>query len=329
MPSKPPAGSSNIFGFADSSQLIKSITYQLRDSTGTQYFFYDTANRKIIVSLQPISSASQSYTDGEEFFYNANGLLIHTDAKFTVPPDGFFSSADYTYDEQHILKSASTTLFGGVTYSADYTKTIVQGGFLLSTLNTLPGDNGYTDSNYTAVLINNNNQFVSYYQTYNVTEPGVYNTSPNGDTYFNYLDTIIYDASENMSKWISTNPPDPLKADSLVTYTLYDYSARGTKGSQLYNLGKTLYNGIDNVPFPIIDFYAGELSSLGEIGMQTYKFPAAQTSFFARDSLGNSAGSLSFNLPVEFDDSSRLVKYHNFSHYFPYSGYDLLITYYK
>jgi hypothetical protein len=329
IPSKPQAGSSNIFGFADSSKLIKSITYQLQDSTNTQYFFYDTANRKIIVSLQSISTATQSYTDGEEFFYDANGLLIHTDAKFIIPSDGFFSSADYTYDEQHVLKSASTTLFGGVTYSADYTKTIVQGGFLLSTLSTNPGDNGFTDSSYTAAFIDNNNRFASFYQTYNLSEPGVYNTSPNGDTYFNYLDTIIYDASGYMTKWISTNPPDPLKADSLVTKTIYDYSARSTKGDQLYNLGKTLYNGIDNVPFPIIDFFAGQLSSQGEIGMQTYKYPTTQTSYFANDSLGNSVGSLNFNSPAVFDDSSRLVKYHNFMHYFPYSGYDILITYYK
>ena len=45
--------STNIFGFADSTQLIKSITYHNQDSSGSQYFFYDTVNRKIIVSLQP------------------------------------------------------------------------------------------------------------------------------------------------------------------------------------------------------------------------------------------------------------------------------------
>jgi hypothetical protein len=326
----PHPGSLNIFGFTDSTQLIKSITYQSQDSSGSQYFFYDTVNRKIIVSMQPISTASQAYTDGEEFFYDANGLLVHTDAKFVVPADVYFSSADYTYDDQHVLQSASTTLFGGVSYSAEYTKTAVPGGgYLLSTLSTLPGDNGYTDSNYTAVYIDNNNRFVSFYQTYNVSEVGINNTSPNGDTYFNYLDTIIYDASGSMRKWISTNPPDPLKADSLVTYTTYDYSARDSRGDQLYNLGRVLYNGIDNVPFQIIDFYAGELSSLGDIGMQTYKYPTLQTSFPARDSLGNSIGLLNFNSPAQYDDSSRLIKYHNFTHYYPYAGYDILIAYYK
>jgi len=323
--------STKIFGTIDSSDLIKSITYQSGDSTYTQYFFYDTVNRKIIVSLQPVSSSSSDYTDGEEFYYDAGGFLIHISGKFVVPQDTYFSSADYQYDDQHVLKSASNTFFGGLYYAADYTKTPVPaGGYLLSQLYTSPGNNGYTDSDYVAVYLNDTGGYISSYQIHNDTGQGdIYNTSANGDTYVYVSDTSIYDAAGNLSKSVFTYPPDPLKSDSLVIYTRYDFKLRDTKGNQLYNLQRVLFNGVGNTIFPIIDFYTGFLSPLGDDGVQLIKYPALQTTMTVADSFGNYDSTITFNSSPQYDDRSRLITYQNVARFPPYAGYNILIAYYK
>jgi len=326
----PPTDSVSIFGTMDSSLLIKSITYSNADSSTTLYFFYDTAHRKIIVSLQPVLTVGGDYSDGQEFSYDLFGMLIHITGKFSAENDGYFSSADYVYDDQHVLKSANTTLFGGLNYSASYTKTAVAGGYLLSELYASPGNNGYTDSNYSAALINDSGRLAANYTIYNTTAEGdLYNTSPNGDTYFYYSDSSVYDAAGNLSKRLQTYPPNTLKPDSLVSFEEYNFTVRDTKGDQLHNLGRILFNGIGDLPFSIIDFFAGELSPLGEDGMQFDKYPALQTTVIVADSTGIFNTTLHFSTPAVYDDKSRLIKYHNFAHFSPYVGYDLSISYYK
>ncbi len=327
--SNPKTDSTSFFGQVDSTQIIKSITYTNPDSGGTEYFFYDTANRKIIVSLQPVLAVGGNYTDGQEFTYDAYGMLIHISGKFSQPADIYFTSADYTYDNQHVLTSANTTM-PGLNYSANYTKTIVPGGYLLSELYTSPGANGYTDSNYTAALVDDSGRLAAFYTRYNNTEPGdPHNTSANGDTYLYYTDSLIYDAAGNLSREWRTYPPDLMKPDSLVSFVLYDFGVRDVKGDQLYNLGKILFRGIGHLPFSIIDFFAGELSAEGMDGMQVERFPALQTTYTAADSAGVFNTPLHFNTPAQYDDKNRLIGYHNFAHYPPYTAYDISISYYK
>ena len=192
--------STNIFGFTDSSQLIKSITYHNQDSSWSQYFFYDTANRKIIVSLQPVTTVGGDYSDGQEFSYDGFGMLIHITGKFSGPNYSFFTSADFFYDNQHVLDSVNTVM-PGLNRAEGFTKTIVSGGYLLSELYTSPAANGFTDSNYTASLIDDSGRLAAYYTVYNNTEPGdPQNTSPNGDTYFYFTDSVIYDAATRRNK---------------------------------------------------------------------------------------------------------------------------------
>jgi hypothetical protein len=332
MQNKLPVDSTKIFGSIDSSDLIKGITYQSDDSTYTQYFYYDTVSRKIIVSLQPVSSSSQDYTDGEEYSYDAYGMLVHISGKFLDPQDTYFSKADYQYDDQHVLKSVSYTFFGGFEYTANYAKSPVPaGGYMLYELYTSPGNNGYTDSSYVGVYFSDSGTYISSYQIHNDTEVGsIYNTSVNGDTYFYTTDTAIYDAAGNFSKSIFTTPPDPLKADSLVTYTRFEFKSRDTKGSQLFNLGRVLYNGVGNTMiFSIIDSYAWLISPLGDDGIQMNKHPALQATMTVADSFGNFNTVLTFNTPAQYDDKSRLIKYHNFARFAPYAEYDILIAYYK
>ena len=323
------ADSANIFNLPDSTMIIKSITYKSSAGTGTQYFFYDTANRKIIVSMQPITSATGDYTDGQEFSYDAFGMLIHISGKFSGPADVYFTSADYFYDDQHVLSGAHTIL-PGLDYSASYTKTHVAGGYLLSELYTLPSSNGYTDSNYSAALVDDSGRLAAFYTVYNNTEPGdPTNTSPNGDTYFYFTDSLVYDAAGNLVREWQTYPPDFLKPDSLVRVAIYDFSVRDTKGDQLHNLGKTLFRGIGHLPFTIIDFFAGQLSLMGDVGLQVYKYPALHTTIIVADTNRIFNTQLDFNTPAEYDVLNRLLKYHNFAHYPPYEPYDIMISYYK
>ena len=321
--------STNFFGFVDSTQIIKSITYRNSDSSVSEYFFYDTANRKIIVSLQPVSVVGGVYTDGQEFSYDGFGMLIHIAGKFSGPNDSYFTSADYMYDDQHVLTSANTVI-PGINYSEAYTKTVVTGGYLLSTLYTSPAANGFTDSNYTAAMIDDSGRLAAHYTIFNNTEPGnPQNTSLNGDTYFYITDSVIYDGSGNLSQQTLRYSPDMLKPDSLVTVVLYDYGMRDATGDQLYNLGAVIYRGVGNLPFSIIDFFAGELSSFGDDGMQVYRYPSLATTMTSADSTGVFNIPLHFNTPAAYDDLHRLISYHNFAHYPPYAPYDILITYYK
>ncbi len=321
--------STNIFGFADSSQLIKSITYHNQDSSVSQYFFYDTANRKIIVSLQPVTTIGGDYSDGQEFSYDGFGMLKHITGKFSGLNDSYFTSADYFYDNQHVLDSVNTVI-PGINYAEGYTKTVVSGGYLLSTLYTTPAANGFTDSNYSAALIDDSGRFAAYYTVYNNTEPGdPQNTSPNGDTYFYFTDSVIYDIAGNMSKQITRYPPDLMKPDSLVTVVLYDYGVRDVMGDQLHKLGMALFRGVAVLPFPIIDFFAGELTPLGEVGMQVYRYPSLSTTMIVADSTRIFNTTLQFSTPAQYDDQQRLVSYHNFAHYPPYAPYDMTIAYYK
>jgi hypothetical protein len=326
----PKIDSINIFGFVDSTMLIKSITYTNPDSTGTEYFFYDTVNRKIIVSLQPVSVVGGNYTDGQEFSYDNYGMLVHINGKFSVPEDVYFTSADYTYDDQHVLSSANTATSSGYNYAASYTKTAVPGGYLLSELYTTPAVNGYIDSNYSAALVDDSGRLSAFYTIVNNTEPGdPHNTSANGDTYFYNIDSLIYDAAGNLMKEMVTYPPDQLKPDSLVTFARYDFPSRDVRGDQLHNLGKILFRGIGHLPFTIIDFFAGELSQMGDDGMQVNKFPALQTTFIAADSNGIFNIVYHYNTPARYDEQNRLIGYHNFAHYPPFTAYDISITYYK
>ena len=321
--------STNIFGLLDSTMIIKSITYTSSAGSGTDYFFYDTANRKIIVSWQPVTSADGDYTDGQEFSYDAFGMLIHISGKFSGQADGFCTSADYTYDDQHVLSSAHM-IVPGLDYSASYTRTPVSGGYLLSELYTLPSSNGYTDSNYSAALVDDSGRLAAFYNVYNNTEPGdPKNTSPNGDTYFYFTDSLVYDATGNLVREWQTYPPDLLKPDSLVRVAIYDFGVRDTKGDQLHNLGETLFRGIGHLPFPIIDFFAGELSLMGDDGLQVYKYPALHTKIIVADSNGIFNTQMDFDNPAEYDGLNRLVKYRNFTHFSPFETYDMLISYYK
>jgi hypothetical protein len=88
-------------------------------------------------------------------------------------------------------------------------------------------------------------------------------------------------------------------------------------------------NNYRDLPFSIIDFFAGELSPLGEDGMQFDKYPALQTTVIVADPTGIFNTTLHFSTPAVYDDKSRVIKYHNFAHFSPYAGYDLTISYYK
>ncbi len=324
----PASVSTNIFGFGDSSQLIKSITYHNQDSSWSEYFFYDTTNRKIIVSLQPVTTVGGDYSDGQEFSYDGFGMLIHITGKFSGANNVYFTLADYFYDNQHVLDSINTEM-PGLNRALGFTKTVVSGGYLLSELYTSPAANGFTDSNYTASLIDDSGRLAANYTVYNNTEPGdPHNTSPNGDTYFYFTDSVIYDAAGNMSKQTTRYPPDLMKPDSLVTVVFYDYGVRDMKGDQLYKLGMTLFRGVEEIP-SVIDFFAGELTPFGQDGMQVYRYPSLSTTMIVADSTGVYNTTLQFNTPAQYDDQQRLVSYHNFAHYSPYPAYDMTIAYYK
>ena len=107
------------------------------------------------------------YSDGQEFSYDDFGMLKHITGKFSGTNDSYFTSADYYYDNQHVLDSVNTAI-PGINYAEGYTKTPVSGRYLLSKLYTLPSVNGFTDSNYTAALIDDSGRLAVH-----VPQPGL------------------------------------------------------------------------------------------------------------------------------------------------------------
>jgi len=58
-----------------------------------------------------------------------------------------------------------------------------------------------------------------------------------------YKDSVLYDASGNITKVLQTSIFGPTNQPEQTTYSLFEFT-RDTKGSQLSDFNKTLFNGI-------------------------------------------------------------------------------------
>ena len=108
--------STTIMGFKDSTQLVKNVSQMFYDSLGNfvfsdsgYFFYYDTVNKKIIISDQFIPSPSVSHYL-MLLSYNNSGMLIQ--AKFNLADTSGHNQVrmvDYTYDKENIVNSQTFT----------------------------------------------------------------------------------------------------------------------------------------------------------------------------------------------------------------------------
>ena len=127
---------------------------------------------------------------------------------------------DISYDVDNVVKSVTDKSFDGamLTYTVNKTS-LASGGYSLNWFDLLNAP----DTAYYTVNFDNTGRTTSYY-------------------FSAYSDSIIYDATGNMSKIRRTEYPPLPNAPN--TYVLYDFVSRDTKGDQLYNLEQILNNGI-------------------------------------------------------------------------------------
>ncbi|MEO8820627.1 MAG: hypothetical protein ABI374_07300 [Ginsengibacter sp.] len=312
-PTPPIVDSATIMGFKDSTQLVKSYLIQYYDGAGNMdtlnppvYLYYDTINKKIYFSAQPVTSPPTS--NFVEFNYNSAGLIIKV--KSNLPPDGL-SSIYYTYDGENVIKSVVTQYSDGTSDAVNLTKiNLPSGGYSLS-FTTIESEEPITlyldDLNF-----DSNGRLVS---KSDLLLPGL-----NDGT----VDSVIYDASGNVSKVIETYLQG---SNGKNTYNLFEFTSRDTKGDQLSNFDKILFNGVANFPSGP-DINSGNLFT----GYDNYylyqftKYPSLSTKVY-----DYSTGLYrTFDNSPQYDSKGRLIKYkiYNGDVDFNYAAeYDL--TYYK
>jgi hypothetical protein len=286
--------SATIMGFKDSTLLIKSIHNIDYDGDGafydsaTAFISYDTVNKKIT-----ITSVGVDGSDKQEFTYNSKGLL--SELHETGDAD---NSADYrinyTYDESGILKSVKGT--GGTdddNFEISIDKTLLSSGdYQLEWDEPSVSYNPDTHEHYMAIF-DGEGRALSYYDYAN--------------DKLSVSDSILYDVEGNISKVTRTlSKPTQDDPDAMVTITKYDFKSRDTKGDQLYNLYRIMYNGISNFS----DMYSGIYGPFSANYFQVFKHPALATDISVPS--GDSFSVVSVNDVPEYDSKNRLIKYNGF-----------------
>ena len=304
--------SATIMGFKDSTQLIKSIrelsydsaTNAITDSTIT-YFHYDTINRKITLRLLDYSDPEQANRDSFEYSYNSKGLLNHVENKSSTTTSEDLQTEDIIYDADNVVKTVTDKSFDGTTLTyAMNKKPLASGGYSLNWFDLLNAP----DTAYYTVNFDNANRVTSYY-------------------FYGHSDSIIYDAEGSISRIMQTEYLTPYSLTGADTYPLYDFISRDTKGDQLYNLDRILYNGTSNFPaetsFGVAD----------EFQYQYTKYPALSTKINRPVNgvyePGGGVYLINFSSTPEYDSKNRLVKYKAFFNDREFRYLEYVISYYK
>ncbi len=312
--------------FMDSAQMIKSFSENhydnlgnFVDSSGTFYFFYDINNR-IMSLLTKFSTFPDLRYTVLAFRYDNSGRLFEEDFYNTRPLSIYqggtiLTTINYTYDAQNIISSRTTK---------DYYKNIIDSISLNKTINPSGG--------YTLSYNSSQSNFVhdSTLNTCSFDAGGKLISSSAltlPDFHFGYMDSVIYDATGNVTKVIRNELLGSLS--NSITYNEFEFSSRDTIGNQFSNFNRLLFNGIANLP---IDLLANNSVGPGFNGNQNFKFyqftksPSLSTKVYQT----YSGSYLTFNPHPQYDSHGRLVKYRMYTYNDgdPYYYTDIILTYY-
>jgi len=287
----------DIMGFKDSTLLIKSLHRVDYNGDGTfndsstAYINYDTVNRKIIIT----DSKSNVM---EEHIYNNKGLLIHIETK----GDNETYTTDYTYDESNFLKTVTESSGAGEDKTFSLNKTLLPSGNYQLKWD-VPSISNPNVHEYVLTKFDSEDRTLSYYDVIN--------------DKLAISDSFLYDMNGNISKVIRTlsNVSQP--------FTQFDFISRDTKGDQLYNFYRILYNGVSNFP----DVYSGFGGQFDETFFQFFKYPALATDITNPD--GNSFKTIRFNETPQYDSKNRLIKFKTFFNDVELYVTEYTISYYK
>jgi hypothetical protein len=306
-----------IMGFKDSTLLIKSIAEVDYDNNGNKidevpafYFYYDTLNRKIYTSFQPVSSLPISNYDFM-LSYNDAGLISKLTSGIVDPNDPTVGgSEDFAYDAKGILKSQTTTSLDGSKETEYITKVdLPSGGYSLSEKSSMT--DFVHDSTLSTQNFNADGRLVS---KSDLSLPSLNS---------GYKDSIVYDAKGNVSKVIETQ----LSGGAVsATYNMFEFNSRDVKGDEFYNLNRILFNGIADLP-------GNAYISLGSLfgGFDNWylyqftKYSSLSTKVYDY----TSQAYVTFDPKPEYDSKGRLTKFKMYNGDGDFYYKELALTYYK
>lgn len=323
----------------DSTLLIKSIkTTTLHPVSGLpdgdtikEDYFYDTVNRKIIMTIDHAASSQYITGAGVEHSYDANGLLTKVLYKYKegfIPDGGDRISIQLEYDSDDIIQKITLYYFNGDVRSTLFRKTSLSDGEYRLDWGERPDFflSGDQDTVSASAVFDKTGRCLMHGYSYS------YNTAYGGgeDIYTKriYRDTLFYDINGSVTKVVNTYIDTLNHIDE--TFVACEFVARHVKGDQLFNMRQTLLNGIANIPFGE-DFFHGSLT--GVLSMLPDSFEPLQYSIYPFQSVkvfdSQANQYKSFTAVSEFDDKDRLVKFRGFLNDIDLIPLQYEVTYYK
>ncbi len=311
----------------DSTLLIKSIksVWDIglpNEDSLTEYYSYDTVNRKITITWRDENGDYVPDGSKVELSYNTKGHLVNASYHYPVgyvPWDFDYNTINIEYDGNNVLQKVIVKYMGGSQESAAFNKTVLaDNGYQLAWTETMLED----DSIFRKAIFDKEGKAVlNHIEHYYYPSPGL----PAMDTTI-LRDSIAYDAGGSVMKVFVKSEFKP--TNEMHDFTLYEFT-RQTKGDQLYNQRKLIMNGIDNVPFGDYDSMFADAFGILSFSMeyenwQYSKYPCQTVR--ARMSDGSFKN---FTSNSTFDDKNRLTKFTGFFHDLDLEPVEYSITYYK
>ncbi|WP_276503711.1 hypothetical protein [Terrimonas pollutisoli] len=324
----------------DSTLLIKSIKINSLDpvsglpdggDTIKEDYFYDTVNRKIIMTLDQVASSQYLTGAGVEHTYDANGLLTNVLYKYKngyIPEGDDRISVRLSYDADKIIQKITLYYFNGNTRSTLFRKTLLsENKYRLDWGEpTIIAIGGARDTVSASAVFDKAGKCLTSEYSYS------YNTVIGGgeDAYTKiiYRDSLVYDANGSVTKVVE-NYIDTLNHEN-ITFVACEFTARHTKGDQLFNMRQILLNGIANIPFGE-DMFHGSITGVlsffpdGYEPLEYSKYPFQFAKVF--NSQTNQYDN--FTAISELDNKDRLIKFRGFLNDVELIPYQYEISYYK
>ena len=318
----------------DSTELIKSIRLNRLEVSGEpsddsvkEDYFYDTINKKIIVTYDHSASNPDYYNFiGYEHSYDNNGLLKSVTHKYRdgfVSYDRFLVSVKLDYDADKVIQKLTTQNYKGDIRVVPFTKTSLPGGKYELAWDE-PLFTGWAED-----TINKRATFSTDGRCLRVEYRRMYENAMGEPLRFLiYIDSLIYDAAGNIQKIQETNIDTTNHEEE--DYLGCEFFSHYTKGDQLYKQKQLLLNGIANMPFDE-DLFSGNISGILSYFLDDYeskqyhKYPFQTAKVYG----GNAIQYRNFTSTVEFDSKNRLTKFTGFFNDVELFPYVFEIGYYK
>ena len=303
-----------IFG-VDSTQLLKSITTKgidkggnYLDDSSTIYVYYDTLNKRAIFSFIYTGTA-----DNPNYFfqqtYNDAGKVIRQKINPAVADDPSEAGVLYlSYDDKGVVSDETFNYDNGTVENDHLQKTDLPGGAY--SLSTVYVESELDSSLDVEVFDQSGNELSN--SSYSLPSLGIL-----------FKDSVLYDASGNVTKVLETSNFGPDNQSQQTTYSLFEFT-RDTKGSQFSDFNNTLFSGISKFS----DFEDNTITFNGFHNFYYYqftRFPSVSTKAYEPATLTY----VTFNPDPQYDNLGRLVKYKMYNGDDPYYYEEFDLAYYK